>query len=233
MRVIRGGLGYHSKRSRDSTPPDLCALLQARAPPQLFRSSMRSPTTPRPTASVSPPAAPGRAEAPPSKTRRKQDMHALQQLGVALVALDAKRLAMLDLPEPLADAIALARKLTPHEARRRQMQYIGRLMRDVDAAPIRDALAAWAEGSQHERAQFAALERWRDRVLDDPNGLQAFVAEHPAAPRDALAALVADARDERARGAPPRNARALFRALKRILDDEGGGAAPHHPSGTP
>jgi ribosome-associated protein len=195
---------------------------------------MRSPTTPRPTAAPSAPAAPGRAAAPPSKTRRKQDMHALQQLGVALVALDAKRLATLDLPEPLANAIALARKVTQHEARRRQMQYIGRLMRDVDAEPIRDALAAWAEGSQRERAHFAALERWRDHVLDEPDGLQAFVAAHPAAPREALAALVADARAERARGAPPRNARALFRALKRILDDEeGAGTATRHPSGTP
>jgi ribosome-associated protein len=194
---------------------------------------MRSPTTPRHTVSMSTPEAPGRADASPSKTRRKQDMHALQELGVALVALDAKRLATLDLSEPLADAIAVARKVTKHEARRRQLQYIGRLMRDVDAAPIRNALAAWAEGSQRERARFAALERWRDRILDEPDGLQAFFAAHPAAPREALAALVADARAERARGAPPRNARALFRALKRILDDEGTGAAARHASGTP
>jgi ribosome-associated protein len=177
--------------------------------------------------------APERADTSPSKTRRKQDMHALQELGVALVALDAKRLATLALPEPLADAIAVARKVTKHEARRRQMQYIGRLMRDVDATPIRDALTAWAAGSQRERAHFAALERWRDRILDEPDALQAFVAAHPAAPRDALAALVADARAERARGAPPRNARALFRALKRILDDERAGAAARHSSGTP
>jgi ribosome-associated protein len=185
---------------------------------------MRSSTTPRPTVSGLAHAAadrPNAPAAPPSKTRRKHDMHALQELGVALVDLDAKRLATLDLPEALVDAIALARKVTQHEARRRQMQYIGRLMRDVDAAPIRDALAAWAEGPQRERARFVALERWRDRVLDEPDGLQAFVAEHPGAPREALAALVADARTERARGAPPRKARALFRELKRILDDEG------------
>jgi ribosome-associated protein len=191
---------------------------------------MRSPTTPRPTAFPSTPAAAPRADGEPSKTRRKQDMHALQELGMALVLLDARRLATLDLPEPLADAIALARRITRHEARRRQMQYIGRLMRDVDAAPIRDALAAWAEGSQRERARFAALERWRDHVLDEPDGLQAFVAALPGAPHEALAALAADARVERARGAPPRHARALFRALKRVLDDEGTGAAPRQPS---
>jgi ribosome-associated protein len=153
-----------------------------------------------------------------SKTRRKNDMHALQELGVALVALDPKRLGTLDLPERLADAIAFARSVKQHEARRRQLQFIGRLMRDIDPAPLREALAAWAEGPRRERARFAELERWRDRVLDDPGGLQAFLEAHPAAPREALADIVADARVERARGAPPRKSRALFRALKQILE---------------
>lgn len=156
--------------------------------------------------------------APPSKTRRKHEMHALQDLGVALVALDPKRLATLDLPERMVDAIALARTLTRHEARRRQIQFIGRLMRDIDAAPVRDALAAWALGPERERALMKAIERWRDRVQDDPDGLQAFVDAYPTASRTALAALLADVRTERARGAPPHKSRALFRELKRIID---------------
>ena len=165
---------------------------------------------------------PPREDAPdaPSKTKRKRDMHALQDLGVELVALDAQRLAKLDLPERLVDAIALARTITRHEARRRQMQYIGRLMRDVDPAPIRAALAAWGEGPRRERERFALVERWRDRLLDEADGLQAFVAAYPAAPHDALAALVAAARAERARGAPPAKSRALFRELKRMVGNE-------------
>lgn len=155
----------------------------------------------------------------PSKTRRKHEMHELQDLGVALVALDAKRLATLDLPETLVDAITLARTITRHEARRRQMQFIGRLMRDIDAAPLRAALAAWAEGPERERARFALLERWRDRVLNEAGGLDAFVEAYPAAPRDALTAWVAGVRAERAKGAPPRKSRALFRELKRIIDN--------------
>jgi ribosome-associated protein len=155
----------------------------------------------------------------PSKTRRKQEMHELQDLGVALVALDPRRLATLQLPEKLVDAIALARTITRHEARRRQMQFIGRLMRDIDAAPLRAALAAWAEGPQRERARFALLERWRDRILDDAGGVDAFLDAHPGAPRDTLLALVADVRAERARGAPPRKSRALFRELKRIVGE--------------
>jgi ribosome-associated protein len=155
-----------------------------------------------------------------SKTRRKLEMHELQDLGVALVALDPRRLATLELPEPLVDAIVLARRTSRHEARRRQMQYIGRLMRDVDPAPIRAALAAWGEGPRRERERFALVERWRDRLLDEADGLQAFVAAYPGAPHDALAALVAAARAERARGAPPAKSRALFRELKRMVGNE-------------
>ncbi|HKU87070.1 MAG TPA: ribosome biogenesis factor YjgA [Casimicrobiaceae bacterium] len=155
----------------------------------------------------------------PSKSKRKRDMHALQDLGAELVALDAKRLASLDLPERLVDAIALARTITRHEARRRQMQYIGRLMRDVDPEPLRVALAAWTRGSQVERARFALVERWRDRVLHEPDGVDAFADDYPDAPRETLATLVAAARDERARGAPPHKSRELFRTLKRIIDN--------------
>jgi ribosome-associated protein len=157
--------------------------------------------------------------APPSKTRRKHEMHALQDLGVALVALDPRRLASLDLPERLVDAITLARSITRHEARRRQLQYIGRLMRDIDAEPLRQALADWAHAPQRERAQFALLERWRDRVLQEPDGIDAFVEAYPSARRDVLAALVNDARAERARAAPPHKSRALFRELKRIIGE--------------
>jgi ribosome-associated protein len=99
------------------------------------------------------------------------------------------------------------------------MQFIGRLMRDVDPEPLRNALAAWAQGPEQERARFAAVERWRDRLIDDPDGLQAFVEAHPSASPAALAALLEGLRAERARGAPPHKSRALFRELKRIIDD--------------
>jgi ribosome-associated protein len=153
----------------------------------------------------------------PSKTRRKQAMHDLQDLGEALVALDPKAVANLDLPERLADAVAEARKITKHEARRRQMQFIGRLMRDVDPEPLRAALAR-AEGvGSAERARFAAAEGWRDRLLAETDALDAFVAAYPGVARDELAALVADARAERAAGRPPHRYRALFRLISRTI----------------
>ncbi len=158
------------------------------------------------------------AAAPPSKTRRKQAMHELQDLGEALVALEPSRLAALGLPERLADAVALARRITRHEARRRQMQFIGRLMRDVDPEPIRAELAARAAVSHEDRARFAAAESWRDRLLADDAALSQFCAEHPGVPRDELAGLVRDARAERAGARAPHRFRALFRLVSRTLD---------------
>src|SRR4029453_5935483 len=108
------------------------------------------------------------ATAPPSKSQRKRAMHDLQHLGEALCALDPARLATLQLPEQLAEAIALARRITAHEGRRRQLQYVGRLMRAIDPEPLRATLDAWSRGAGAERARFAALERWRDRLLDEP-----------------------------------------------------------------
>jgi ribosome-associated protein len=145
-------------------------------------------------------------------------MHDLQALGEALVVLDLPRLASLGLPERLADAIAQARTITRHEGRRRQMQYIGRLMRAVDPVPIQTALDGWNRGTAAERARFAALERWRDRIIDDADGVAEFVAAHPAADLAQLERLAAEARDERLRGGVPHKYRALFRELKRIVD---------------
>ena len=155
------------------------------------------------------------AGARPSKTRLKHEMEALQELGETLVSLDAARLRSLDLPERLVDAVVLARSITKHEARRRQMQYLGRLMRDVDPVPIRAALERWETVPREEKARFAALEGWRDRILADAAALDAFVAEHPDADRASLARLADAARNERSRGEPPRAFRELFRAMRR------------------
>jgi ribosome-associated protein len=163
-----------------------------------------------------PPKPPGDPAAP-SKTRRKKDMHALQDLGESLVALDPAKLAELGLPERLVDALALARSITRHEARRRQMQFVGRLMRDVDPEPIRAALERSAGVSRAERVQFAAAERWRDRLLTDADAAGEFVAAHPDVDASALAELVREARAERASGRPPHKSRALFRLVARSV----------------
>ena len=86
------------------------------------------------------------------------------------------------------------------------MQYVGKLMRDVDPAPIRAAIERWESVPQAEKARFAALERWRDRLLDDATALDAFVAEHPRRDRDALVRAV-ERGARRARGRRHRRGR--------------------------
>jgi ribosome-associated protein len=156
-------------------------------------------------------------EPPISKTRRKHAMLALQDLGERLVSLSDTRLAELALPEALVQALREARRITRHEARRRQMQYIGRLMREVDPEPIEARLAAWADAPNAEKARLAAVERWRERLMNEAGALEALCAERPDADRDALAALIARAGAERGRGAAPHAYRALFRALNTLL----------------
>ncbi len=161
------------------------------------------------------------ANATPSKTRRKHAMHSLQDLGEALVALDPRRLKELDLPERLVDAVVQARGIRAHEGRRRQIQYIGKLMRTIDPAPVQAALENWAKGPKEENARFAVVERWRDRLLVEPAALNEFVGAYPQADRRHLESLVNDANLERARGGPPHRYRELFRQLKAAVAIEG------------
>jgi ribosome-associated protein len=153
----------------------------------------------------------------PSKTRRKAAMHALQDLGEAMVRLTPGRLATLALPERLADAILQARHITRWEARRRQMQFIGRLMRDVDPLPIQARLEQWAGAPEAEKARLAHVERWRARLLSEGDALDRLCAENARADRPRLAALVARIRDERAHGEPPHAYRELFRTLNALF----------------
>jgi ribosome-associated protein len=177
---------------------------------------MREPA--RMPAAAGPDAASG--EAPPSKTRRKAEMHALQDLGETLIGLEPKRLdelaAEVGLPDPLVAAIRAARSITAWGGRKRQFQYVGRLMRDVDPAPIQRRLDLWRQGHDTDAARQHALERWRERLIAEPAALDALAADHPRLDRPRFRALIARARDERDRGQPPHAYRELFRELKAL-----------------
>jgi ribosome-associated protein len=145
-------------------------------------------------------------------------MDALQSLGEALLEIGPARLAELDLPERLLDALESARRIKQREARRRQLQFIGRLMRDIDPAPIRTRLARWADAPNTEKARLHAIERWRERLLSEAGALDALCADQPAGDRQRLAALIETARAERAQSHPPRAYRELFRVLNALLN---------------
>ena len=143
-------------------------------------------------------------------------MHELQALGAALVRLPDSQLENVEIPEKLREALLEARRIKSHEAKRRQMQYIGRLMRDVDPAPIRSRLAELEGSSAQATARHRRLEAWRERLLGDDEALTAFAAEHPGADLQALRTLIRNARKEASLGKPPRASRELFRVLKEI-----------------
>jgi ribosome-associated protein len=151
-----------------------------------------------------------------SKTRKKREMHELQALGAALAQLSELQLETIEIPEKLREAILEAKRIRSHEAKRRQMQYIGRLMRDVDPVPIRSRLAEVEGSSAQATARHRRLEAWRERLLGDDEALTAFAAEYPGADLQVLRTLIRNARKEAGLGRPPRAYRELFRVLKEI-----------------
>ncbi|MFZ4498974.1 MAG: ribosome biogenesis factor YjgA [Burkholderiales bacterium] len=154
---------------------------------------------------------------PPSKTRRKRDAHDLQSLGETLLGLKPEKLRSLGLGADLYDALIEGQKMSSREALRRHRQYIGRLMRDIDASDIRRQLGADRDAVRRAALAFQQVEQWRDRLLDEPAGLGEFMRQHPAADANTLRRLIDEVHAETAHGKPPRAARALFRALSTAL----------------
>jgi len=153
----------------------------------------------------------------PSKSQRKRDMQALQKTGARLVELNADQLAQIELPERLLEAILEAQRIRDFEGRRRQMQYIGKLMREVDPAPIQAKLGQWHGVARAHTASQHLAERWRERLLDEENALALFANEYPGSDLQHLRSLVASIRRDKAASRPLRNYRELFRAVRATI----------------
>ena len=160
-----------------------------------------------------------------SKTRRKRQMLELQDVGAELVKLSPEQLAHLDLPENLREAVIACKGFTKHEAIRRQMQYIGRIMRDLDrdldVGPIAEKLAVLHAPSRRQKALLHVAERWRTELIDDPASMARFVQEFPDADTQRLRELIDLAREEKRAALPPKRFRELFHVLNAVLQDHG------------
>lgn len=159
----------------------------------------------------------------PSRSADKRAAEAAQALGEELARLKPEALAGFALPDRLHDAILELQRITAHGAQRRQRQYIGRLMRAVDEAPIRARLQELRGEDAASRARFHRVERWRDRLIAEGDAaLDALVAERPDADRTRLRQLLRESQQERKRAAdrpaPPLAQRALFRALRELFE---------------
>ncbi|MDI6748410.1 MAG: ribosome biogenesis factor YjgA [Rhodocyclaceae bacterium] len=152
----------------------------------------------------------------PSKTARKRAMDDLQTLGVELVTLSKDQLKKIDLPEKLGTAVRDAQRITQHEAHRRQLQYIGKLMRLIDAEPIRAALDDIKGVSAAANARMHALESLRTRFLEDETVIGEIAVAHPDADLQLLRQLRRNALKEQQLTKPPRAFRELFRVLREL-----------------
>jgi ribosome-associated protein len=155
----------------------------------------------------------------PSKTRRKQASHELQALGVALVELSEERLRKLEMPESLFDALVTYKSTRSHEGRRRQMQYIGKLMRSVDTEPLQEAVATEQIGHTRESLALHQAERWRAELIADDDALTRFAQEHAHADVQQLRTVIRNARKDAALVPEKRSGR-YFRELFQIIREQ-------------
>ena len=164
---------------------------------------------------------------PPSKTQLKAEADEKQALGEALLTLRADLIARLDLPEKLLDALIQARRITNFEGRRRQMQFIGKLMRPLDAEPIRAAIDEQANGSADLTLALHLAEQWRDKLIASDEALGDWLNEQPATDSQQLRALIRQARKDVAKpetpGEAPRHGksyREIFQLVKQAMARE-------------
>jgi len=155
----------------------------------------------------------------PSKSQRKRDLDELKLLGHELLSFSDDALRQLLLPDTLLEALRTARKIKAHGALKRQLQYIGKLLREVDDAPIREAIEARDRQHATHTREFHRLEALRDHLLTgDDAALGEAMAQFPLADRQHLRKLVRQARNEHEQKQPPRASRQLFRYLRELQE---------------
>ena len=164
---------------------------------------------------------------PPSKTQLKAEADEKQALGEALLTLRADLMARLDLPDKLLDALKEVRRITNFEGRRRQMQFIGKLMRPLDTEPIRAAIDEQANGSADLTLALHLAEQWRDKLIASDDALSQWLTDYPATDSQQLRALIRQARKDIAKpetpGEAPRHGksyREIFQLVKLAMAEE-------------
>lgn len=153
----------------------------------------------------------------PSRSQKKRDVEALQDLGALLVELPAAQFKRMELPEELRAAVAACRKITQNGALRRQKQFIGKLMRSLDPAPIQAQLDAFNGMNAAETGRLHQAERWRDQLLAGSDALTEFLNAYPSADATRLRQLIRAAHDDTAKNKPPRAFRELFQLIREAI----------------
>ncbi|MDX1590029.1 MAG: ribosome biogenesis factor YjgA [Oleiphilaceae bacterium] len=171
------------------------------------------------------PESPQRDQAPdsqelPSKTQLKREMQALQEMGEQLAELKPEQRSQLPISDSLAAALEEHGRLRHREARRRHLQFIGKLIREEDTERLRRQLEGFASGSDEDTRRLHLAERWREQLLADPGNeaLTAFMADFPGSDVQHLRNLLRNAR--RATDKPQGAMRKLYRYLREQIDQQ-------------
>ena len=152
-----------------------------------------------------------------SRSQKKRDVEALQDIGVRLVELKPDQLEKIDISDTLRDAIIEAKRLTSRSAIRRHMQYIGKLMRNEDGEEIQAAIDRFDVTTQAHNQVFHKLEKWRDRLINNEKGmLDVILTEYPQTDMQHLRQLVRNAQKEQTQNKPPAATRKLFKYLREL-----------------
>ena len=153
-----------------------------------------------------------------SKTQMKKQMNDLQALGMELTKLSSDTLKKIGLDEELFEAIATYKKITSNSALKRQAQFIGRLMRDTDPAPIEAYLAKLRGDNAAHNAFLQRVEQARTRLLANDGAITQFMADFPQADAGKLRTLIRNTKKEQEQNKPPKNFRALFQEIKAVME---------------
>ena len=156
-----------------------------------------------------------------SKTQMKRECGALQKLGEELIALKSQELEQMHLPDQLAEAVSVARKLNARSGLKRQKQYIGKIMRELDSDSIKQQLDRIRHRHDINNAAFKKTEHWRDKLISDGHdAVTAILNEYPEMERQHLNQLVRQAQKEASQNKPPTASRKLFLYLREVIDPQ-------------
>jgi ribosome-associated protein len=160
-------------------------------------------------------------EGRPSKSQRKREMLALQKLGESLLELAPEQLERLGLPGDLSEAVRFYHTLKDKEAKRRQQQFIGTVMRRIDPEPVRRAMDELDQLRFQQAEEFHQVEQWRDALVGGDRDVLTELVDRFGLDPQQVNRLARQAAAEKAAGKPSKNGRALFRLLRQSLEGEG------------
>lgn len=155
-----------------------------------------------------------------SKSQRKRDAEAAQQLGKDILGLSQEAQNSMELPESLSKALDDARRIKKNSALKRQLQYIGKLMRSIELEPIKEQYLKLTNHYDKDIKFLHTLEKWRDRLLTEGDkALEDLLNEAPNADRQHLRQLIRQSMKETQLNKPPKSAREIFKYLKTLLGE--------------